>query len=183
MHAASNVLTFLIHTLFTLYIGAIIIRIILSATRADFYNPISQFIVAITDPALLPARKIVPGLGAFDTAGWLLVFGLKAVELLLLFYLRGVQINLETLLLASVFQVAVIVISIFLYAIIIRAILSWLIVAGMPAANPLLSILNSITEPVLAPVRRIIPPVGMFDLSALVVILALYSILIALRSF
>ena len=182
MHAANNVLTFLIDTLFTLYIGAIVIRIILSATRADFYNPISQFIVAITNPALLPARKIVPGLGAFDTASWLLVFGLKAVELLLLFYLRGLQIGLDTLLLATVFQVTIIVISIFLYAVIIRAILSWFIVAGMPA-NPLLSILNSITEPVLAPARKIIPPVGMFDLSALVVILVLYSILIALRSF
>ena len=183
MHAASNVLTFLIHTLFTLYIGAMVIRIILSATRADFYNPISQFIVTVTNPVLLPARKIIPSLGAIDTASWLLVFGLKAIELLLLFYLRGLQISPEVLLLATVFQVTIIVISIFLYAVIIRAILSWFIVAGMPAANPLVSILNSITEPVLAPARKIIPPIGIFDLSALVVILVLYSILIALRSF
>ncbi len=181
MHAANNVLTFLIHTLFTLYIGAILIRMILSATRADFYNPISQFLVTITNPVLVPLRKIIPSIGPIDTASWVLVLGLKALEVFLLFYLKGLQPSIDILILSTILQVIIMLISIFLYAVIIRAILSWF--AGMNMGNnPILSLLNSITEPVLAPVRKVLPPVGMFDLSAMVVILILYSILIALRS-
>lgn len=181
MHAASNVLTFLIHTLFTLYIGAILIRMILSATRADFYNPISQFLVTITNPVLIPLRKIIPSIGRIDTASWVLVLGLKALEVFLLLYLKGLKPSIDILIISTILQVIIMIISIFLYAVIIRAILSWF--AGMNMGNnPILSLLNSITEPVLAPVRKVLPPVGMFDLSAMVVILILYSILIALRS-
>ena len=181
MNAANNVLTFLIHTLFTLYIGAILLRVILSATRADFYNPISQFLVTITNPVLIPLRKILPSIGSIDTASWMLVFSLKALEIFLLLFIRGLQPSPEALIVGTILQVVIIFVSIFLYAVIIRAILSWF--AGMNMAqNPLLSILNSITEPLLAPARKLIPPAGMFDLSAMVVILFLYCILIALRS-
>ena len=181
MHAANNVITFLIHTLITLYIGALILRIILSSTRADFYNPISQFLVTITDPVLIPLRKIVPSIGRIDTASWLLVVGLKALEISLLLALRNLPIKLDVLLLATILGVLTIIVSIFLYAVIFRAILSW-VTGPYMHQHPILSILNSITEPVLRPARRLIPPVGMFDLSALVVILVLYSILIVLNS-
>ncbi len=181
MHAANNVITFLIHTLVTLYIGALILRIILSSTRADFYNPISQFLVTITNPVLLPVRKILPSIGRFDTASWILVFVLKALELFSLSAIHGRQIEPSTLIAATFVGILTIIVSIFLYAVIFRAILSW-VTGPYTSQHPLLSILNSITEPVLRPARQIIPPVGMFDLSALVVILVLYSILIALNS-
>ena len=181
MQAANNVLTFLIHTLFTLYIGAIIIRTILAMTRADFYNPISQFLVTITNPLLIPLRKVIPSIGKIDTASSVLIFGLKALEIFLLFYIKGIQANPQTLVIATIFQVIIMIVSIFLYAVIIRAILSWFAMGNM-GPNPLTSILHSITEPLLGPARKIIPPVGMFDLSAMVVILVLYSILIALGS-
>ena len=181
MHAANNVISFLVHTLFTLYIGAVILRIILSATRADFYNPISQFLVTITNPVLSPLKKILPNIGRLDTASWVLVLGLKALELFLLFSLRGLQIAPSTLITATIMGILTMVVSIFLYAVIFRAILSWVTGPHMQQ-HPLLSILNSITEPVLRPARKLIPPIGMFDLSALVVIIVLYSVLIALNS-
>ncbi|MDW3095730.1 MAG: YggT family protein [Gammaproteobacteria bacterium] len=181
MHAANNVLIFLIHTLFTLYIGAVVLRVILSATRADFYNPISQFLVTITNPVLVPLRKILPSIGPIDTASWVMIFGLKALELFLLMLIRGIQPGIGVLIVNTILQVIILIVSIFLYAVIIRAILSWF--AGMNMGhNPILSILNSITEPILAPARKVIPPIGMFDLSAMAVILFLYSVLIALRS-
>ncbi len=181
MHAATNVLIFPIHALFTLYVGAILLRIILSATRADFYNPISQFLVTITNPLLVPLRKALPSIGRIDTASWVLVFGLKALEIFLLLYIIELQPSIDVLILSAILQVIIMIVSIFLYAVIIRAILSWF--AGMDMGhNPILSLLNSITEPVLAPARKIIPPSGMFDLSAMAVILILYSILVALRS-
>lgn len=181
MHAANNVILFLVHTLFTLYIGALLLRIILSATRADFYNPISQFLVTITDPVLLPLRKILPSIGRVDTASWVLVFGLKALEIFLLITIRGLQASFSTLLATALMDILTTIISIFLYAVIFRAILSWVTGPNMHQ-HPLLSILNSLTEPVMRPVRKLIPPVGMFDMSALVVIIVLYSILIALNS-
>ena len=181
MQAANNVLTFLIHTLFTLYIGAIIIRAILAMNRADFYNPISQFLVTITNPLLVPLRRIIPSIGRIDSASWVLIFGLKALEIFLLLIIRGIQANPETILVATILQVIIMIVSIFLYAVIIRAILSWFAGTNM-GPNPLISILHSITEPLLAPARKIIPPIGMFDLSAMVVIIVLYSILIALGS-
>ena len=181
MHAANNVLTFLIHTLFTLYIGALLLRIILSATRADFYNPISQFLVTITNPVLVPLKKILPNIGRVDTASWVLVFGLKALELFLLFTIRGLQPQLNTLVVGAIMGVLTTLVSIFLYAVIFRAILSW-VTGPYMHDHPLLSILHSITEPVLRPARKLIPPIGMFDLSALVVIIVLYSVLIALNS-
>ena len=181
MQAANNVLTFLIHTLFTLYIGAIIIRAILAMNRADFYNPISQFLVTITNPLLVPLRKIIPSIGKIDSASWVLIFGLKALEIFLLLIIRGIQANPEAILVATILQVIIMIVSIFLYAVIIRAILSWFAGTNM-GPNPLISILHSITEPLLAPARKIIPPIGMFDLSAMVVIIVLYSILIALGS-
>lgn len=181
MQAANNVIIFLIHTLFTLYIGALLLRIILSATRADFYNPISQFLVTITNPVVLPLRKVLPSIGRIDTASWVLVFGLKALEIFLLYTIRGLQAPLNHLVTATIMDVLITIVSIFLYAVIFRAILSWVAGPNM-YQHPLLSILNSITEPVMRPVRKVIPPVGMFDLSALVAIIVLYSILIALNS-
>lgn len=182
MHALNNVVIFLIHTLFTVYISLIIIRVILAATRADFYNPLSQFIVTITNPVLVPARKIIPSIGNIDTASWIVIFALKIIELGLLFSLREIPINLQVLIPVAVLQVVTLVITIFLYSIFIRAILSWFPNA-QGAQNPVISLLNSITEPILRPIRRFIPSVGMFDLSAFVAILFLYSVLIVLRSF
>lgn len=182
MHVANNVLTFLLHTIFSLYIGAILLRMILSATRADFYNPISQFLVTITNPVLVPLRRILPSIGNIDTASWVAVFTLKAVEIILLIGISGASVQPASLIVVIILEVIAAVVTIFLYAIIIRAILSWF-GGAYQQQNPMLSILNSITEPVLRPVRKLIPPIGMFDLSAFVVILGLYSILIILRSF
>lgn len=182
MNAANNVLTFLLHTLFSLYIGAILLRIILSATRADFYNPISQFLVTITNPVLVPLRRVFPSIGNIDTASWVAIFTLKAIEIILLLSIRGASIQPAGVVVLTILGVITAIVTIFLYAIIIRAVLSWF-GGAYQQQNPMLSLLNSITEPILRPVRRLIPPIGMFDLSAFVVILGLYSILIILKSF
>ena len=182
MTAANNILTFLVSTLFTLYISAVLIRIILAMVRADFYNPISQFIVTITNPLLIPLRKFLPSIGKIDTASWILTIALQMLLLVILFTLNNIQVSVDTLIITAIFKVLIILVSIFLYAVLIRAILSWFPSPQM-YQNPLFSIVVAITEPIMRPVRRIIPAVGAFDLSALVAILILYSILIALRSF
>ncbi len=180
MNPFLNVIDFLVDILFTLYIYAIIIRMLLEATNADFYNPFSQFIVTITSPALQPLRRWLPGTGRLDSGALALVIVLKFAELLIRSLLVGKKIMLGPLIISTLFGLVDMVINLFIFAIIILALLSW--AAPYVQNNPLASVLRTVTGPLLRPVRRYIPPIGMFDLSPLVVVIALYCIKILLAS-
>jgi YggT family protein len=82
---------FLASTLFSLYVIALMLRMLLAMARADFYNPISQFLVAVTNPPVLLLRRFVPAIGRLDTSVLLLIIGLKMLEIWLVAVLRGVQ--------------------------------------------------------------------------------------------
>ncbi len=182
MNAISNVLDFLIHVLFTMYIYAVILRMLLGFTRADFYNPFSQFILTVTNPVLTPLRKFIPSMGGIDTSAIVLIFVLKFVELALRSFLIGKQILLSALLVPSIIGVLQQVLNVFIFAIIILVVISWVAPHLHGQSNPITPILRSITEPLIRPARKLIPPVGIFDLSTLAVLLALYCIKIFLHS-
>lgn len=169
----SSPLTFLISTLVSLYILAVMLRFLLQLTRADFYNPLSQFIVKITTPALRPLRRLIPGWGGVDIASLVLMLLLQVLAVWLIFMLGGRAIDLLNLVIIAVTQLVDLAFSVFIFAILIQAILSW-ITPG--TYNPVTSVLFSLTEPVLRPVRRVIPPISGFDLSPLVAILGLQVI-------
>lgn len=169
----SSPLTFLISTLVSLYILAVMLRFLLQLTRADFYNPLSQFIVKITTPALRPLRRIIPGWGGVDIASLVLMLLLQGLAVWLIFMLGGRAIDPLNLVIIAVAQLVDLAFSVFIFAILIQAILSW-ITPG--TYNPVTSVLFSLTEPVLRPIRRVIPPVSGFDLSPLVAILGLQVI-------
>jgi len=182
MAAANNLLVFLVDILISMYVGALLLRVLLAYTRADFYNPISQFLVSITNPALIPLRKIIPSIGNIDSAIWILIIILQGVRIYSLARLNGLELPLSTLLIASTLQVISTMLNILIYAILIRAILSWF-QSPYQQENPLAAIVYSITEPLLRPARKILPPVNMIDLSAFFVILILYCLQIIIRSF
>ena len=182
MNAISNVLDFLIHVLFTMYIYAVILRILLGFTRADFYNPFSQFILTVTNPVLTPLRKFIPSMGGIDTSAIVLILVLKFVELALRSFLIGKQVLLSALIVPSIIGVLQQILNIFIFAIIILVIISWVAPHMHGQSNPITPILRAITEPLIRPARKLIPPVGIFDLSTLVVLLALYCIKIFLHS-
>ncbi|WP_127474536.1 YggT family protein [Sulfurivermis fontis] len=163
-------LTFLISTVISLYILAVMLRFLFQLTRADFYNPLTQFIVKITSPALRPLRRIIPGWGGMDIAALVLMLLLQMLSVWLVFLLAGRPIDPPNLLIVSVAQLVDLAFSVFIFAILIQAILSW-ITPG--TYNPVTSVLFSLTEPVLRRVRRVIPPISGFDLSPLVAILGL----------
>jgi YggT family protein len=178
---ATNVSVFLIHTLATLYIAALMLRLLLALVRADFYNPLSQFLIIITNPVVRPLRRFIPSLGGIDSASVLLIIGLKLLELWLLASITNTPAGLPILIVVAILQLAELLIYIFIFALIVQAIISW--VAPMQAyENPAVSILQDLTRPLLRPVRRVLPSVGMVDLSPLVVIIGLYVVLIILRS-
>ncbi|QMU61768.1 MAG: YggT family protein [Gammaproteobacteria bacterium] len=183
MSPINNVLDFLIHVLFTSYIYAVIIRMLLGLTRADFYNPFSQFILSITNPVLTPLRKLLPSIGRIDTSAIVLILVLKFVELATRSFLISKQVLLTSLIVPSVFGVLNQVVNIFIFAIIILVVISWVAPHIHGQSNPITPILRSITEPLIRPARKLIPPVGVFDLSTFVVLLGLYCIKIFLHSF
>lgn len=179
MDALQNVGIFLVETLFSLYIGAILIRFLLAVSRANFYNPLSQFLVKITNPVLVPLRRIVPPIGKLDTAAIVLALGLKIIQTFLLVALQSSEASLPAVFVYAIVDLMRTVINIYIFALIIQAVLSWV---GNSYGNPMADILNSLTEPLLRPIRQFVPTIGMVDMSSMVALLLLYILLIVLRS-
>jgi YggT family protein len=169
----TNPLEFLITTLFSLYILAVMLRFLLGAVRADFYNPVSQFLVRITNPVLVPMRKFIPSIGKYDTAALLLLLLLQVLSLVLLVVLRGTSVSILTLLLVAIAELTLLLINIFIFSIIVQVILSWI---NPGTYTPVGALLQSITSPVLGPIQRIIPPVAGIDLSPLFALIGLQVI-------
>jgi len=163
-------LAFLVSTLFTLYILVVLLRFLLQLTRADFYNPLSQFIVKVTAPVLRPLRRVIPGWGGIDVASLVVMLVLQIVSVWLVLLLTGRNAGIATILIIAVAQLVDLVFSVYIWGILIQAIISWV---NPGVYNPVTSVLYSLTEPLLRPVRKRLPPVGGFDLSPLVVIIGL----------
>ena len=166
----SNPLVFLIQVLFGLYILVVMLRLLLQLVRADFYNPLSQFIVKVTTPVLHPMRRIVPGVKGIDLSSLLLAWILKSLELFLIALTLGLGANLLAALIWSIPALVSLTINIFLVALIIQVILSWVNPGGY---NPAASLIHALTEPLLRPVRRTIPTTGGLDFSPMLVIIGL----------
>jgi YggT family protein len=169
----TNPAIFLIQTLFGLYILIVLLRFLLQWVRADFYNPISQLIVKATAPALRPLRRLIPGLAGLDVAALVLAWVLQAVELTLLLWVMGAGVSLLGALLWAIPELLELMINILLFSIFIAVILSWI---GPGGYNPAASLVYSLSEPVLRPARRLLPPVSGLDLSPMVAMIALVLI-------
>ena len=167
---SENPFVFLIDTLFDLYIIVLMLRFLLQQVRADYYNPVSQFIVKATSPVVMPVRRIVPGFGGIDVATVLLIIAFICVKVVLVSALQGFDVSLAGLLLYSVHEFLTLAINVFMFAIIIQAILSWV---NPDPYNPVYSLLSSITAPLLRPVQRMMPSMGGLDLSPMVVLIGL----------
>ncbi len=169
-----NTTTFLIETLFGLYMLIVMMRFLLQWARADFYNPVSQFLVKATQPVLGPIRKIVPGLGGLDVASLVLLFVLQFAMLWIKTAILGQAAGLAGLAVLAVAEVIALAVKVFIFAIIIQVVLSWI---SPGTYNPVTSLIHSLTEPVLRPARQLLPDMGGLDLSPLLVLLALQVIL------
>jgi YggT family protein len=161
---------FLIQTLFGLYILAVLLRFLLQQVRADFYNPLSQFLVKATNPPLKVMRRIIPGLGGIDLASLVFAWLLQSIEILLVILVAGGGVSLLAPLLWAIPELIDLVINIFFFAVIIQAVLSWFSAGGY---NPAVGLLYSLTAPVLRPAQRVLPPMSGVDLSPLLVLIVL----------
>lgn len=166
----------LIRTLFELIVVIVLLRFLLPLTRVSYFNPISQFVIRITDPILRPMRRLIPSFGRIDTAALVAVIVLQLAQVFLVASLANVSPPLAVILLYALRTLIQLVLYIFLVAIIANAILSWF---AHSIRHPIVPFLEELTHPVLAPFRRVIPSIGGIDISPLLAILAI-QFLIAL---
>lgn len=164
-----NALIFILTTLFELYIAVVLLRVIFQYLRASFHNPISQFIIKITKPGFVIFRKFIPGFWGIDFAGLVFAYLLALLEISIISYLKfGIFVINIAYLLSAVFLLVSIILNILFWGIILRVIFSF-ISMGNPAIyqNPIFNLCYLISEPILRPIRNIIPPIAGFDLSPL----------------
>jgi YggT family protein len=165
-----NAMSFLISTVFDLYIMVVILRIWLQVARADFYNPFSQFIVKATQPIVSPLRRVIPSIGSLDLATVLFAYVLCVVKFvaLQLVVSGGVALGPEFLFIGLI-ALAKAAGGLLFWILLVRAILSWV----SQGRSPIEYVMHQLTEPMLAPIRKILPQMGGLDLSVLVLFIVL----------
>ncbi|MCZ4320778.1 YggT family protein [Pseudomonas anguilliseptica] len=162
---------YILQTIGSLYLLIVLLRFILQLVRADFYNPVSQFIVRATHPLLKPLRKIIPSLAGLDLASLVLAIVVQLVLMALTLMLLGYGLDDPLQLLVwSIIGVTALFLKVFFFALIISVILSWV---AQGSHNPTAMLINQICEPLLSPIRRILPSMGGLDLSPIVAFLIL----------
>ena len=171
----TNALFYLVSTLFEVYIWIVMLRILLQMVRADFYNPISQLIWQLTQPIVRPLQKALPKVGPWDTAAIALLVVVTLVYIHVIAAITGYSAHYSgaASLVPAFWKIVTMALNLYTFALVIQAILSWV---GPGVNNPAGSILWSINEPLLRPVRRVIPPFSGLDLSPLVVIVLLQTV-------
>lgn len=167
-----NAFKFLIEIAFDLFLMVVLLRFWLQLAKADFYNPLSQFIVKATSPLVNPLRKVIPGFAGIDVAslvlGFLIAFAKVSVVMLMIY---GTWEPISALIGSGITLVKE-GINLVFWVLIIRAILSWV----SQGNNPMEAVFHQLTEPMLRPIRKIIPPIGGLDLSVLVLIIGIQFI-------
>ncbi len=175
-----SALIFLADTLLSLALFVVLARLLLQWARADFRNPICQAIVRLTNPVILPLRRVLPPVRKIDTASVVAVLIVAFIKVGIIFALTGFGWpNAWLWVRAVALELARTVLWTYFYAIFLYALLSLVAPGGY---SPLQSVLATLCEPVLRPFRRLIPAVAGIDLSPLWAGIAIQAILILLRS-
>lgn len=170
--------TFLISTLFDLYLMILMVRFILCLIHADYFNPITQFIIKLTKPLIQPLRRVLPMVKRIELATLVVMIVIAAIK----FFILGLitvsapesYLGLLILACANVFKLFI---NTFFYAIFLQAVLSWI----QPGYSPVTQLLLQITSPIMRPIQRVMPLIGGFDLSPIpaLIILELIIIIVA----
>jgi YggT family protein len=178
LSVGQEIALFLTGTIFSIYISLVMIRFLLAIIRADFYNPISQTIVRFTNPPLILLRRIIPPVGRVDTSAIVLMLILQLLELWLRTFIIGHAVPVTALFVLAIFELIKLTIWIYIIALILQALLSWINPGMYQMQNPMVGILHQLTAPIMKPIRNIMPRMGMIDFSPMLAIIGLYVLLI-----
>ena len=179
MAAINEIAAFLVETAASLYLILVVVRGMLQAARADFYNPISQFVARLTNPPLQALHRIIPIRSRVDPAVLVLALAVQAIAIVTTLLLAGFALpGLVTILVWSLIGVAGLVVNTYLVALIVMIVVSWV---APGTRHPAVLLTYQITEPGMAPVRSMLPAAGGLDFSPILVFIAINVIQIALR--
>ncbi len=174
-----SAILYIVETLLSCLLFAFLLRLFMQWSRADFRNPVSQAVVRVTNPLVMPLRRVLPPVGRVDSASVLAVIIVALFDVAIVYGLQWGEIPPGILLLrAAAVEIVRITLWTYFYAIFLYALLSLIAPGGY---SPVQSLLTSLCEPVLRPVRRLIPPIGGLDLSPLWAGIAIQALLILLR--
>lgn len=168
MHYFASAGQILINVLFGALIALVVLRVLLQCVRANFYNPVCQFLYKITNPVLMPLRKVIPAWRNLDIAGVLLAWLLTAIELALLYVVVGQRLGLIGLGVMALADLVDFVLMLYFGLILVRVFLSFV---SVERSNPIVPLIVQLTDPVLKPLRRFIPAVAALDLSPMAAML------------
>ncbi|MBT8100000.1 MAG: YggT family protein [Gammaproteobacteria bacterium] len=172
-----SALIFIISTLAQLYLLVMLLRFWLPFLRADFRNPISQGILKATSPLVIPLRRIIPSIGRLDTATVVVAFVIQYLTILLVLVILNIAPRIAPVALTAALDLLILSLRLFTFAIFIHIILGWV---APNTHNPATAFIAMLVEPVLRPVRGLIPPLGALDLSPLFVIIGFQAVSIFL---
>lgn len=182
-------LNLVITLVFDLYIMVVAVRFLMQVTRANYYNPLAQAVVKLTNPVLVPLRRLIPGFKGQDIAALVLCLLLIVIKMIVFKFLPFGQVDvagypiptqnlaLPLMVLLAPIDLINLFINVFIFSLVILAIISWINPMGQ---NPAAEVLSDITRPITEPVRRWIKPMGGLDFSLLVALVLLQVLKIIL---
>jgi YggT family protein len=173
MSGLNGAAIFVIQTLGSLYLLIVLLRFILQLVRANFYNPLCQFIVKATQPLLKPLRRVIPSVFGLDMSSLVLAILVQMVIFAVVLTLSYMSFNILGLLLWAIIGVTALFLKVFFFAMIISVILSWV---APGSVSPGAELVNQITEPALAPFRRFLPSMGGLDISPILAFMVIQLI-------
>jgi YggT family protein len=172
----ANASIFLVSTVFDLVIFLFIARMVLVAIRADYYNPISQFINKLTQTIVSPMRRYIPNYKNIETASLIIILVLEMIKYCLLGFILFGRANPVGLFVLASADFLKSILNLFFYAILLQAIMSWV----QSGYSPMATLLNQITTPLMRPFHRIIPPIGGMDITPIPVMILLQLLIIVI---
>ena len=173
--SGTNAFSYLIGTLLDLYTTAVILRLLLQWVRADFYNPVCQFLVKVTNPVIIPLRRVIPPIRKLDTASVVVILALEILSVWIASRISSSPLDFQQIIILSLMKLGATVLMTYFFLIIASVILSWV---GARMQHPAVPLVYQLTEPVLAPFRKFIPPIAGIDLSPLFALISIRFLLL-----
>jgi YggT family protein len=174
----ADAIVFIVNAIANLYLLVLLLRFWLPWLRADFRNPLAQSILKLTSPLVIPMRRITPSFGRLDTATVVVAFVVQYLTIMLVLLIYGHSAGFVPIAITAVVNLVFLSVRLFAFAIIIRVVLSWVSQGGY---NPATAIIATLTEPVLRPFRRLIPPIGGLDISPIFAMILLFAVSIVVN--
>lgn len=172
-------LLYIVKALTSLFLLLYLLRLWLPLVQADFRNPIAQGVMRLTSPLIIPARRFIPSIGRLDTAVIIVTYAIQYLVVLVLLLIIQRTASPLVIAITSFLNLGILSLNLFFYAILIKIILSWV---APHTYNPISAIASSMAEPLLRPIRRLIPSMGGLDLSPVLAIVILKAVEIYLQT-